>query len=122
MTKRFDMEHAYAVNYVAIHPQRFGLNMKQIVWMFKEGIWAPDDNNCDYRPFPDFIYMKQDGTGGALEVKRGPGLARHGLEQIASANEFFKQVHNTELSEASLVFYRTMPFKQRWIEEYKRKK
>jgi len=110
--KRYDLEHANAVNYVSIHPQLFNLDMRKIQWLFKEGIWAPTNNSCDYAMFPDFVYLKQDGTGGALEVKHNKGLRRHALEQIVSASNFFKEVHNTKLTEASIVYYENMPYQQ----------
>jgi len=114
MSGRYDLEHVQAVNYISIHPKNFGLIMKDIRWLFREGVWCPGDN-YDYKPFPDFVYMKSDGTGGALEVKRAKGLRRHALEQIVSASKFFEEEHNTRMSEASIVYYNTMPFKQEWI-------
>ena len=116
--KRYDLEHAQAVNYITMHPRRFGLDMKKIRWMFKEGVWCPEDD-YNYRLFPDIIYMKTNGTGGAIEVKHSRSGRRHALEQIVSASKFFEQEHDTKLEEASIVYYNTMPYTQEWIPKIK---
>jgi hypothetical protein len=112
--KNLSCEHTCAVNYVVEHPQFFGINMRDVQWVMREGIWSPG-NSGDYRKFVDLLYVKRGYLVDVIEIKHCRKLRRHALEQIASAEQFIKEELRMKLDKAGLVYYDTTPFGQEWL-------